>query len=97
MSQEVEKVAERLDTLLSKVYVPVFMEKLAQAGIVAQSPEEAEELLKIAAFTRLHAAEAEAEPSVIKEAAASLEKLAEGQTDLVDVFLADEDVAEALQ
>ena len=93
-----DKNAEKVDVLFEKVYAPVFMQKLAENGIVPQDEEEAQELFKIAAFARLHAVdEAEQPRSVIKEASASLEAITMGGADPAEAFLSDDAVAQALR
>ena len=91
------KSAEKLDVLFEKVYLPVFMDKLAERGIQVKSEDELQEVLKIAALTRAHVEATDAEeanaPSAIKQAAASLEALTYGEQNLASAFLQDPEVA----
>ena len=87
------------DVLFGKVYLPVFMQKLASRGVELKSEADLEGSLKIAAMTRMHqaAAPAQEERSVIKEAAARLESQMNNQPQNVAAsFLQDPEVVAAL-
>jgi len=101
MSEE-KKAQEKMDTLFNKVYLPSFIEKLAERGVVPQSQEQVEELLKIAAMARMHAeaaaTEAPAEETdVIKAASASLARMTFGDQEAVQAILQDPEVANVFQ
>ena len=93
-----ENQAEKLDVLFGKVYLPVFMQKLAAAGVKVANEEDLQETLKVAAMLRTHVAQTEAKPvvSAIKAASASLEKLTYGPKSIVDSFATDPEVIAAL-
>ena len=87
------------DVLFGKVYLPVFMQKLASRGVKLETEADLEGSLKIAAMTRSHvAAQPAAEPvSVIKEAAARLESQLHSQTQSTAAsFLQDPEIVAAL-
>ena len=90
-----EKTAEKMDVLFGKVYIPVFMQKLAEKGVAVKSEADLEGALKIAAMTRNAQQPVVEEKSVIKEAAARLEALASGQN-VAGSFLKDPEVIAAL-
>ena len=97
---ENEKSAEKLDVLFSKVYLPVFMNKLAECGVAVESEEDLQGLLKIAALTRAHTeteGPAEKTPSAIEKAASSLEALAMGNVPVIASLLQDPDIAGVFQ
>lgn len=97
---ENEKVAEKLDVLFQKVYLPVFIDKLASCGVKVDSEEELGDILKIAALTRAHASDVPAETpksSVIKQAASSLEAMTVGNAGIIDSILQDPEIANVFQ
>lgn len=94
-----EKQAEKMDVLFGKVYLPVFMQKLASRGVEVKTEEDLQEALKCAAMLRMHqqsAVEEQPAMSAIKAASASLEALTFGQQNAVTEFLKDPEVAAAL-
>jgi len=96
---DTNKVESKMDTLFNKVYLPVFINKLAECGVAVGSEEELYDMLKIAALTRAHiAAEAPTpQASVIKQAADRLEALTRGNADIIDTILQDPEVAGVFQ
>ena len=103
MSEETkvqDKSAEKMDVLFQKVYVPSFVEKLAEYGVELQTEEDLHEALKIAALTRVHAEATEEQPeqrSILKEAASRLEAITLGDSGMVNSILQDPDVAAVFQ
>jgi hypothetical protein len=95
---------ERLNTLFSKVYMPVFMSKLAEAGVELKSNEDVEGAIKIASIIKAASAEVAPEEapvvapqtSAIKAAAAQLEAEVVGDAGTVAAALNDKDVVAAL-
>ena len=93
-----DKSAEKLDVLFNKAYLPVFMEKLASAGVPVNNEEDLVAVLKIAAATRgLPQVQASQQVSLVKAAAASLEKMLVGQRSPVDALLQDAELVAALK
>lgn len=87
------------DVLFGKVYLPVFMQKLASRGVKLNSEADLEGSLKIAAMTRMHQANtpAQEERSVIKEAAARLEgQMFNQPRSASEMFLQDPEIVAAL-
>ena len=92
-----ENTAAKQDVLFGKVYLPVFMQKLAERGVALKSEADLEGTLKIAAMARAHQAAPVVETSVIKEAADKLEAMTYGkQANLAAEFIKDPEVAAAL-
>lgn len=93
-----DKQADKLDVLFGKVYLPVFMQKLASKGVKVTSEADLQESLKIAAMLRMHqqAEPVEQAPSAIKMAAANLEAMTFGQKSATAGFLQDPEVVAAL-
>jgi len=95
------KQEDRLNTLFSKVYMPVFMNKLAECGVEITTEEDAEAAVKIASIIKAASEQVQEAPvqprkSAIKAAAAQLEAEVMGDAGTVAAALNDADVAAAL-
>lgn len=93
MSQD--KNAEQLNMLFERAYLPTFIEKLASAGVAVKTQEDLEAVLKIAAMTR-GAKPAPAQESILKRAAADLERHMAQPADRVQALLQDKQLVAAL-
>lgn len=94
------KPEEKIDTLFSKVYLPTFIHKMAEAGLPITNENDLHEALKTAALIRSQVgAVEEQEPQVnplLKVASAELENAITGDARVAHSFLSDPEVAKAL-
>jgi hypothetical protein len=94
------KPEEKIDTLFSKVYLPTFIEKMAEAGLPITNENDLHEALKTAALIRSQVGSVEEQaPQVnplLKTASAELEKALTGDAKAAQGFLGDPAVKEAL-
>lgn len=90
---------DKQEVLFGKVYLPVFLQKLASRGVEIKSEGDLQESLKIAALARMHQEKQPVEQprSIIKEAAAKLEAMTVGNAGVAQSFLQDPEVTAALQ
>ena len=94
-----ENKPDKLEVLFGKVYLPVFMQKLASRGVEVKTEEDLQGTLKIAAMARIQqgAEQPVEQPSVIKEAAARLEAMTfNKEANLAAEFVKDPEVAAVL-
>jgi len=91
---------EKMDVLFSKAYLPVFISKLAEAGLEVKHEDDLHELLKMATLIRANVGPVEAQPSetsnLLKRASSRLEAVVSGGASVIDHMLADKDIAQAL-
>lgn len=94
------KPEEKIDVLFSKVYLPTFVEKMAEAGVAINDESDLQEALKTASLIRSQVGAVEEQKpqgnSILKAASAELEKALTGDTRTTQAFLSDPDVANAL-
>lgn len=98
------KHEDRMNTLFSKVYMPVFMSKLAECGVEVKTDEDVEAAIKIASIIKAASEQVQEAPaapvakpkSAIKAAAAQLEAEVIGDAGIVASALRDADVVAAL-
>ena len=94
------KPEEKIDTLFSKVYLPTFINKMAEAGLPISNENDLHEALKTAALIRSQVGSVEEQaPQVnplLKLASAELEKALTGDARTAHNFMNDPAIAAAL-
>lgn len=93
------KPEDKVNVLFSKVYLPTFINKMAEAGAPITNEADLHEALKMATIIRSQVGAVEEQPvkasAFLKAAAAELEAAVAGDTTAQSV-LADPEVAQAL-
>lgn len=99
MSENTQVMSPEEQVLASRVYMPVFLNKVAQYGIVPKTQEDVAELVKIAQMLDVVESKTPAATgaSVIKEASDKLAASLGGSgVGLIEAFQADPEVSKAL-